>query len=62
MTTELHEKLLKVCMDFIEHHHITCAEAIYQRDVIYSDAPQLVEDICNVIGYHPGEDEADDEQ
>lgn len=54
-------KLRGVCMEFVEHHRITCGEAIYQRDAIYEKAPELVESICQVIGYHPSEDEAGDE-
>lgn len=50
-------KLRGVCMEFIEHHHITCGEAIYQRDAIWEKAPELVESICDAIGYHPCDDE-----
>lgn len=50
---EVAQRLLKVCMDYVEHHEIRCAESIYQRDIIYTSAPELVEQICDVIGYHP---------
>ena len=44
-------KLNNVCRDFIDAHQITCAEAIYQVDNNIIDAPELIEEICNVIGY-----------
>lgn len=64
MTTEppkkwVAQRLLEVCSDYIEHHELTCAESIYQKDAIYESAPELVEQICNVIGYYPS---GDDEQ
>ena len=45
-------KLIDVCRSFIDEHKIGCAESIYQVDNNVIDAPKLVEEICNIIGYY----------
>jgi hypothetical protein len=49
--------LWDVCVKFIETQEIGCAETIYQSDRVIENATQLVEDVCNVVGYLPYEDE-----
>lgn len=43
--------LWKVCKDFVEKYKISCPEGIYQRDSIMVASPELVEDVCDVVGY-----------
>lgn len=49
--------LWDVCVKFIETQEIGCAESIYQNDRVLIEAPEFVEDVCNVVGYLPYEDE-----
>lgn len=49
--------LWNTCVAFIEKHKIGCAESIYQLDSIIIASSELVENVCNVIGYLPYEDE-----
>ena len=49
--------LWKVCMKFIEAQQIGCPETIYQTDRVIEHAYELIEDVCNVVGYVPDEDE-----
>jgi len=50
-------ELWKVCQNFVAQHEIGCAESIYQSDRVMIAAPELVEEVCNVVGYKPYEDE-----
>lgn len=43
--------LWKVCKDFIEKQHVSCEEACCE-DRVYEEAPNLVADIGNVVGFH----------
>lgn len=49
--------LWKVCEDFIRDLEIGCAEAVVQNDAVILAAPELIEAICAVVGYHKFEDE-----
>lgn len=49
--------LWRICANFIEKHEIGCAESIYQRDRIAENVLQLLEDICDEVGYTEDEDE-----
>ena len=54
------EKKLKAIVEtFVEKHGISCPESIYQCDRVIEDACQLIEELCNVVGYKEceGEDE-----
>lgn len=55
MTKE--EKLLKLCRTFIDDHNISCGEQIYDTDKISEDATTFIEDICDLVGYKPYEDD-----
>lgn len=43
--------LWNACMNFIENHEISCAESIWQMDSTLIAAPELVEEVCEIIGY-----------
>ena len=47
---------------FIQEHQISCPEATI-GDEIYENAPTLVEELANVVGYykHPDDEDDDDE-
>ena len=45
------EQLWCICSDFISEQNITCYEKIYSSDVIASKSFDLIESICNLIGY-----------
>jgi len=44
-------KLLTIARDFIDKHHVSCAEAT-SNDGVYEDAPLLVEALADVVGYY----------
>ena len=46
------QKLLKLCQEYIKEHEISCPEAICQRDCIIENAYNLIEQICDIVGYH----------
>ena len=37
---------------FIEDNEIDCAESIYQMDCVIENAPDFIEDLCNIAGYY----------
>lgn len=43
--------LWKACAAFIEKHEISCAESVYQSDNILIHSSELVEDVCEIVGY-----------
>lgn len=52
------DKLLTIAREFIDKHHVSCAEAT-ANDGVYEDAPLLVEALAEVAGYYSyPEDEA----
>jgi hypothetical protein len=51
------EKLYELCQKFIKDHQISCAEAVYDTDKIIEDAYELIEEICNIVGYVEYEDD-----
>ena len=48
-------RLWALCARFIEEQDIHCAETIYQTDRIAENALQLIEDICEEVGYNNDE-------
>lgn len=50
------ERLEAVCLDFIKDNEVTCAEKIMQDDLIQLAAPELVEAICEILGYAKAEE------
>lgn len=52
-------KLETIIREFMQEHRITCAESIYQRDSVFEAAPDLVEALCNEVGYPVGDEDDD---
>jgi hypothetical protein len=50
------EKVLKIVEKFIKKQRIRCAEDVGQSDRVIINAYDLIEDLCNVAGYHNEED------
>lgn len=48
---EKKEALWQACKKFIEDMKISCKEATVE-DRVYINAPYLVEDICDIVGYY----------
>lgn len=46
------KKLMEACDDFITHNKIRCAETIGQVDSVQEKMPDLVEKICDILGYY----------
>ena len=42
---------------FIRDNEITCAETIYQKDSVITNAYEFIEGICDIMGYHAWEDD-----
>ncbi len=54
-------ELYDICKDFIRENGIGCEEDIYQSDRVSTNALELVEQICELLGYYePEEDEEED--
>jgi hypothetical protein len=49
-------ELFDLCKDFIKENEISCAETIYDRDSLQLQCLELLEQICDLIGYHEDED------
>lgn len=45
------KQLLNIIEQFIEKHNISCPEAIYQTDSVLEDAGELIEQLCDIVGY-----------
>jgi hypothetical protein len=48
---EKKDKLWELCQRFITAYRITCSEATVE-DRVYEHAPELVEQISEIVGYH----------
>ena len=59
MHAELMEKskLWQVCEQFVTHQNISCAETVYQTDRVIENAYKFIEQVCDVVGYAPLDDE-----
>lgn len=60
MTEPTHEQLLalwNVAKAFIEEYEIGCVEQIWQTDSVLIAAPELVESVCEIVGYVEYDDE-----
>ena len=40
-----------VCQQFIHNQNISCPEAIMQNDNVLENAPDFIEEICDLLGY-----------
>lgn len=52
-------ELFDICKEFIKENQITCSETIYQSDKIEANALDLVEQICELLGYYEEDEEED---
>ena len=52
----MEEKLTELCKAFIKEQEISCAESVYQSDNVILNAYELIEGICEIVGYHEWED------
>jgi hypothetical protein len=50
------DRLWALCRKFVEERGITCPEHVSQCDDVIVNAYQLIEDICEIVGYHEEED------
>lgn len=51
------KKLKKIIKAFIDKHEISCAEGVHQNDRVVIAATELIEELCDVVGYRKFEDE-----
>lgn len=52
-------EIFDLCKDFIKDNEITCVEDIYRSATIEANALELLEQICELIGYHDYDEEED---
>jgi hypothetical protein len=62
MNLSMESKLRLLCEGFIQEHKITCADSIYQRDKMYEEAPVLLQKICDLVGYHKQDEDAEESE
>ena len=46
------EALYETVTEFIDKHRISCPEAIAQNDAVITDAYDLIESLCEIVGYY----------
>lgn len=46
------EKLWKTCRNFIDKYKISCPESLMQVDHVNLALPDLVEEVCEIVGYY----------
>ena len=49
-------KVLEITRKFILDNHITCSEVIHQTDWVIENAYGLIQQLCDVAGYHEEDD------
>lgn len=50
------DKLEQIVKQFIDKNNISCAETIYQCDWVLENSQELIEKLCNIVGYKKYED------
>ncbi len=45
-------KVAKEVKEFITTNNISCGESIYQSDEVMFKLPELIERLCELVGYH----------
>lgn len=48
----MENELLKACQQFIREHKVRAPEGCYQMDSVIQAAPDLVEQVANIVGYY----------
>jgi hypothetical protein len=56
---KIDSELFDLCKDFIRENEITSSDSLYERDSLQLQALELLEQICDLIGYHEEEEELD---
>lgn len=51
----------KLCQKFVIEQDIWSPETIYQSDRVIENAYKLIQDICDIVGYVPCEDDEEDD-
>lgn len=51
------QKLKHICRKYVEEQKISCPECVYQSDRVILNAHELIEELCDVVGYYSHEDE-----
>lgn len=46
------DRLYELCFKFISEQKIDCAETVCQSDRVIENAYELIEGICDIIGYY----------
>lgn len=49
--------LWKVCEKYIDDQDIGHAETIYQTDWVIENAYEFIEEVCDIVGYKPYEED-----
>lgn len=52
------EELWEICCGFVKDQEVFCVETIYQTDRVSENSLELIEKICEIVGYY--KDEQDD--
>ena len=50
------DTLYALCQKFIKDQIIICSECVYQSDRVIENAYELIEEICNIVGYYQDEE------
>jgi hypothetical protein len=51
------DAILYTMVKFIVDHRISCPEAIHQNDEVIANAYDLIEHLCEIVGYYEYPDE-----
>jgi len=54
------KQLLSLCEKFVKKQEITCQESVYQFDRVIENSCELIEQICEIVGYFHYPDEEED--
>lgn len=54
--------LWNICQKFVQEQKPTCSESIYQVDSINLATPELVQEICECVGYYKYKEDSEDEK
>ena len=50
------EELWETVAEFVRDNKISCPEVIAQSDHVIANAYDFIEQLCDLVGYHEGED------
>lgn len=52
------QALMLLCEQFILRLNIGCAETIHQTDRVIENAYEFIQDICDIVGYAPDDEDS----